>query len=517
MLQNRAIQKFSPWFVLLLVGGLGLVFHPVFRSGFDIIPGDTGDSRLVNWILEHGFRWLRGDSLHREFWNPPFFYPARNIAAYTDIMLGAGPIYWLLRTLGLAPETAFQNWEIISSALNFGAMYWLLRRFNFRSAPSAIGAFLFAFGNARTSQLNHPQLISQYFSPIAIGCLIESFRATGQKKRTYWLALSAFSVTLQLYASFYLGWFLIFVGTIALVVAVTLKELRKALLTWLGSMKIEIVLIGAATAALLWPMLSHYLAASHELGPRLFSEVATMLPRIKSWFYLGSDNFLYGSLASWHKFARLPNNCEHTIGLGLLTFAACIAGLFLNRRDPVARISWKVLSIAILLTVFVGGYTLWRGVYEVFPGAKAARAVTRIQLVLLIPWAIGLASLVQKKPKWAITLLALVALEQFAIYPGYSKPLAIARSQAIANRIPTDCTHFLVAPVNPMKSGAEQLIDAMWAVFQTQKPTLNGYSGSNPPGWSLYTLESSQVRPALVAWKKSSGFEPDPKCILTAE
>ena len=35
-----------------------LAFYPVFVSGFGRVPGDFGDARLVNYLLEHSWRWL---------------------------------------------------------------------------------------------------------------------------------------------------------------------------------------------------------------------------------------------------------------------------------------------------------------------------------------------------------------------------------------------------------------------------------------------------------------------------
>ena len=46
--------------------------------------------------------------------------PAANTAAYSDILLSVGPVYWLWRAAGASPDLAFAFWMIAMSALNYG-------------------------------------------------------------------------------------------------------------------------------------------------------------------------------------------------------------------------------------------------------------------------------------------------------------------------------------------------------------------------------------------------------------
>src|SRR5438034_10739177 len=105
-------------FLLGWASGLLLAFYPVLLTGFARIPGDHGDGRLINYLLEHGWRWLCREPLHRQLWDLPIFYPTPNTGAYSDILISAGPLYWPWRALGLAPETAFQLWMLAVASLN---------------------------------------------------------------------------------------------------------------------------------------------------------------------------------------------------------------------------------------------------------------------------------------------------------------------------------------------------------------------------------------------------------------
>src|SRR5690242_4830566 len=92
--------------------GILFAYYPTFSSSFRLMQNDPGDSLFNNYILEHGYRWVTQQPLHTAFWDAPFFFPERNVTAYSDILLGAAPIYWLWRVFNFLPDTAFQLWLI---------------------------------------------------------------------------------------------------------------------------------------------------------------------------------------------------------------------------------------------------------------------------------------------------------------------------------------------------------------------------------------------------------------------
>jgi hypothetical protein len=62
-------------------------------------------------------------------------------------------------------------------------------------------------------------------------------------------------------------------------------------------------------------------------------------------------------------------------------------------------------------------------------------------------------------------------------------------------------------------------LDAMWAEIETGVPTVNGYSGATPPGWSpLYDAifekpqDRDRIGRALAAWATLHGMSPDEIC-----
>lgn len=140
---SRPPEASSPWSSLLLWGFVGwvlallLAHHAVWLSGLRLTQGDEGDARFVHYVLEHGFRYLRGEAAHARFWDAPFFHPATNTIAYSDPLLGVLPLYAPWRAVGLPPDTAFQFWVFTITSLNFLSALWLLRR-GFGASASAV-------------------------------------------------------------------------------------------------------------------------------------------------------------------------------------------------------------------------------------------------------------------------------------------------------------------------------------------------------------------------------------------
>ncbi|HZH02461.1 MAG TPA: hypothetical protein VEY30_01675, partial [Myxococcaceae bacterium] len=267
-------SKAWPW----MVGSLGLVaaHFPMLASGFRRIHGDPGDARFVAYLLEHSLRWLLRAPGHADFWSPPFFFPARNVAAYSETMLGVAPLYWLSRLAPVAPDTAFQIWTLIVSVLNFAAAYALLRRCLRGGAfPASVGAWVIAFGAPRVNQLNHPQLWAVFPSLGALWGLAvligPESRSLSPGRARGALALCCACSVLQLYASFYVGWFFALGLLLALAWALAVPSFRIRLGALLRSHGVFAAICAGLAALALVPMLRPYLQAAELVGPRPFT------------------------------------------------------------------------------------------------------------------------------------------------------------------------------------------------------------------------------------------------------
>ena len=63
----------------LIIYLVGIVFthHPMLFSGMQKVQTNPEDTRLINYLLEHSFQWVRGNSLHRTSGALPSFIRRR--------------------------------------------------------------------------------------------------------------------------------------------------------------------------------------------------------------------------------------------------------------------------------------------------------------------------------------------------------------------------------------------------------------------------------------------------------
>ena len=344
---------------LAVVGLVGLVmmFHPTLFSGFARIQTAADDPRLINYLLEHSYLWIRGEPSHRSFWDIPIFYPARNIAAHSDTLLTVAPLYWAFRVLGFLPDTAFQLWMLTVAALNYLAGYWLLRSGFRRGVLGSIcGAFLFAFAAIRTNEVEHQQLAPQVYTVVTLMALIHIFRDPPRHPAAAfaWWSIAGLSLVAQFYASFYLAWFLVLALEFAALWGLILPRSRQVLV---GVIRQHWQAIGWAAVLSAWairPLLAHYLLAANEAGLRDYHrEIAVSIPDWRTWFYMGGDSWLFGWVPRLWLFHGMAVEQSQRRGLGAVTLVLCLAGLTARRREPAVQLTGLVwFSLLLALTQF---------------------------------------------------------------------------------------------------------------------------------------------------------------------
>jgi len=512
--------------------GVMLAFHGIILSRFALVEGDLLDSRFSLYLLEHSWLWLLRVPGQQQFWNAPFYYPARNVIAYSDTLLTVAPVYWLLRAMGLGPTTSLQWWLIVMATLNFGGAYVLIRRATrVRPAAAALGAFLFAFANARTSQLAHPQLEPQVYTLIALYALVRVFEqhpCDDHAPTAKWLAVFAMALAAQFWAAFYYGFFLVLSLGIAALCALAVPRLRRPLV---GVVRRNAAGVGgcvALGAVLVASLASHYLAVARSIGVRPYGALAPFMPTPASWLYMGRDNWMYDTL--WrgaHFTLAMPQ--EQQLGLGLVTTLLVIWGLWRARRSPLGMLAIATgAALMLCTTVFPGGHTAWPIIFDWMPGARALRAIGRVGLVLLVPAAIGIALFFEMAfaARWrvAATLGALVfMLEQGQSAEVYSKAEARAERTRVETMIQTSCSAVLYAPLHGKRMTWAYQVDGMWAGLDRHVPTINGYSGNAPAGWDFQQIRMNDstralaVHRALAAWEARWGGALHRVCVVSPD
>jgi hypothetical protein len=206
-----------------------------------------------------------------------------------------------------------------------------------------------------------------------------------------------------------------------------------------------------------------------------------------------------------------------------------IAGLWWARRERAAALIALTAAILVALaTVWPPGWSAWRLVHEVVPGAAAIRAVSRIGLLVLLALALGFASAVERlrarSAVAGILVIGLPILEQLQFVPSFDKQATIRVGVEIAARVDAGCESFYYAAIAPDTVRPlpyrpwKYHLDGMSAQLRARAPTVNGYSGWMPPAWRpLYdniiasAADTASVRTRLAAWAPASAGA----CIVT--
>jgi hypothetical protein len=342
---------------ILGLAGLVMMYHPMLFSRFARIQTAADDPRLINYLLEHSYLWITREPAHRSFWDIPFFYPARNVTAFSDTLLTVAPLYWAYRVLGFLPDTAFQLWMLTVAALNCLAGYWLLRIGFGRGVLGAIcGAFLFAFAAARTTEVEHQQLAPQVYTVVTLLALIRIFRDRPRHPLVAlaWWSIAGLSLVAQFYASFYLGWFLVLALEFAAVWGLILPRYRSVLIEVVRQHWQAIGWAAVFSALAIRPLLAHYLLAASQTGLREYNrDVAISIPDWRAWVYMGPHSWLYGWVPRLELFHGQALEQSKRRGLGVLTTVLCLAGLDARRHEPAVRLAgWVMVCLLVALTRF---------------------------------------------------------------------------------------------------------------------------------------------------------------------
>ena len=509
----------------LVLGEVSLYLR-MLGSGLRETAGDYVNHLLANFVLEHSYLWLIGRPDHASFWDVPVYWPAQNVLAYAETMIGSAVLYWPWRLLGVAPDTAYQIWLLALPLLGFAAA-WLLFRdgFGFPALPAAAGSFLCAFGKTLGAQVNNPQLHTLFYTYFGLYCLCRIFREPG-KRQTLWVAGLFASLVGQLHACFYLGWLFLFFAGIAALAMLLIPDLRPRLLQALRANLLPALVVAPLAALALLPLVSHSLAVVRDLGWSNETGVKPMLPHLRSWLYMGRRSPAYFWLSRTDLFAGLPAEPEERLGVGFVTWICAAIGVWTARRNPWMRLlAILACALVVLSTEFPGGFSLWHGVREVVPGARALRYVGRIGVLLMLPAGIGLASFLASRERrlatWA--LLGLCLVEQ----PYFEYTFPKDRTRAVVGRfaaaVDPRCPSFHIAVRQTRAAGTPHWVSQVeiaMAQLQVGIPTVNGgYTRFQPPGYGdLYRnvirspQDAGRLRRDLAAWRTLHGLRPEDVC-----
>ncbi len=533
------------WAIAIVLGILGTVqYHRAqFTSRFDTFFGDRGDVRGVVYFCEHWYQWLLGKT---QLMSPGIFYPTKGTLAYSDFLVGYAIPYSAVRALGFGMFSSMEVVVILLTFFNYVACFLLLRyALRFSLLPSCAGAMFFAFNSPKFFQTGHLQLQYVVFLPLIFACVIVLARKSAQltqRKAAALLTAAATLALLQAVTAFYYLWFLVFWGSLFFLICLLLPRSRRFLFALIKQFWPAMLFAAAITAIGFALFLISYLPGLRQGQWYRYDYVIQMVPPWWSLLSMGDGNYLWG----WLSAAVIPEPWPATwgelkVGIGLVPSLAWIAITVWSVRRlkdaPKTEMADNEISAAApaFLIALVSATTLfyligfnyghdhspWFFVHKFFPGAKAIRAVSRYVIFLTLPMAIAFSFVIQRGLRWAsqqndsrrrraltatvVLVAAFGIFEQFGVFKvggtGFSKKAEEAYLKAMANKLPSDCTAFYIAPgPNGKHNAFEYQYDAMLISATTHIPTFNASSSQFPHDWFLYEVKDPEYENNVKRW-----------------
>ncbi len=531
---------------------LALFFRPLILSDFDAFPGDLGDALLNLYTLEHWYRWI---ALGQGHWlASSAFFPVDNTLGYTDALFLFAIPFGLARHAGMPPVAAYQLTLVVALTVGFAAFYHLLRReFRLARIPSLVGCTLAVVNTGLYHSAGHTQLFAVGLVPLLLILLVRFYRSANARpsRRVAWGASAALFLPALLYTGYYVAWFSVFFLLLLAATWLVYDQLaaggrgRSECTAWCANHRLEAAGYALLLALGSVPFVLTYLPVLKEAGPRPFDEVLAMLPRWYDFVNVGRGHALWGGwwTRTFPEADARPHAWELAKGIPLITLALFVvsavqllrslrrgeaavavpAGADAGGRTPgsptlLAALVALALILACALQLRVADASAWWIVYHAAPGATAIRAVFRIQHVLAFALGFVVAVALDRgsaghgrfgylAPLWNSSLghavlLALIVIDQVngdVAYGGSREQV-----EAMIARIPpppAECRTFFVT-VAPADRSPGPVINTVAAIIAQRLgvPTVNGYTSSPPPGWTLADPHSHAYLADVVAW-----------------
>ena len=230
-----------------------------------------------------------------------------------------------------------------------------------------------------------------------------------------------------------------------------------------------------------------------------------------------------------------------TVILVLLVVACFFVYLKKKRKESNNKINLIVFLLISVCIVFalgidIGGFSLWKVVYYVVPGAKVIRAQLRWELIRALLTSILFAfcadyiiNSLNDKVRY-INTVVLIAIITIVWYDNFELEGAVSAYDAedseefisYVEAPPTDCTVFYikngepklgntyiysVAPLIPPWNKID--LDAVYISAYYNLETINGYSGGVPTNWNLQSIESFDTDSQAISWLRENDVASD--------
>ena len=496
----RIIKDIFNW-ILVPAIAIGLILWPSLSSSLERLQTDPGDTLLNLYFLEHAYQHFTNSTVIDpvKFWSPDIFWPIQDTLAWSDHLLGPSVIFSGFRVM-LDSFQSYLCWLATTLFLNYIAIRLACSRISPKTNEIwlTLTALATVFSPAIIQQLGHPQLLSLFLTgPILLLCHRLIQEPIQEYKLTDWLMLGSWLIAngfFNIYIFVYACYGALASSLIHLIRRIAKRDfsvnkgsnLPRKLGIFLGLCIINLIIY------------IPYFQTLEIFGKRPSDEILNNLPKVSSWLYGTDQWFLTPPLIAGRISSEWVKGAEQELFPGwllcILLAATILTAVWIQNRKNKPLNRWLiVISMMILCSLNIGGFSLWPLVSKFLPGASSLRASSRVAMVIVIftAPAISLASaqwqIIRRKsftPAIELTVTFLAFIWGFlSIWPIKAASFSLKEWKdeqlAISDILKdSDCDLFWYEWRDQPPWRAHVL--AMYTQLTTNIPTANGYSGHFP-------------------------------------
>jgi len=472
-------------------------YFPSLFSGF-FTTIESNDGRLLAYSVCWDIHKLLTDPFH--IFQATIFFPHKNTLVYSEHVIGTsilGIPVWLLT--GGNPAATFNFLMISGYVLNAWFTFLLIRKLVHRNMIAFLGAFINGYCSYRLLNFAHLQNAIVFYIPL---CLLFFYNYLENKKGKYligiFLCLFMQSMSSWYHMVFILLMFFLFTGYYYFFEKkLSIADLKK------------ITGIFLLTFLLLLPFALPYLKFNKEVN-----SAYSMSEIISADFggYFIPSPYTYGNQFFYNYWGITKSRWSENfnfIGYSVLLFS--FLGIFEWYRDEenTTRIRFRkdrsvFLWTAIVFFIFSLGPYLFINdhqthiklpyffIFKLLPPIRFLRGVARYSTVVFLMMAVlasyGLAAFRITNP-WHQRIMYLVVFSllvvEFAPQPRYDRFSDMSKTPEVYQRIKNDPSIEAIVEL-PIDVGPFTTTKYEYYGAIHLKPMLNGYSGYEPPTYSLY-------------------------------
>jgi hypothetical protein len=356
----------------------------IFFSGGDLIPGNLGDSRFVNLILEHNYQSLLGK---QELPSPNQFFPKKNTLFYASNLFGSSPVYILPRVSGVSMEASYQIWFALVSALNAIAFLYLLKTLKIHPLIGYPLTFAAVSSSSFVFKVGHPQLLAIFPFFFCLAFLVKFLREPNFRSFMGVGLLCVFQHYCDIYQGFFTSVILLVFG--GFYFTLSGKQRAVDLSAFIKGQKVQLAVMVLVLTGLLFALYFPYYLTTRSYGTRSMQELVDLAPRLSAWFTASPYSLLY---SNFNYIAEETNPYSKHLFSGFACYLILLSGIpiLLKLRHKINFELYFCLSL--IMTVFFlmvivttwkePNFNLWLWLSEKIEPLRAFRAFCRIGYLL---------------------------------------------------------------------------------------------------------------------------------------